>query len=399
MVGLILGNDFRRATFAGRPRGTPTKWVRVTVRPVELKGERVVQFVYFDGKQTRTDNPTDPGPPLAELLACRFAGVHLTTATEEIDLRTTKKGKTTVGRVAGESRSGPESVPPPALGPDRLTPATRLDHNRIKNLPLPEGTPDRLLQVMGVADAAGRVKPTMRGKFTQINEFLKHLGHALDGTDLLTLGRPLDILDCGCGASYLTLAAHHYLNHVRGVPARLVGVDVNDELVRKSAAKADALGAAGLAFACGRIGGVDAPADVVIALHACDTATDDALVQAVRSGAKLILCAPCCHRHLNRQMPTGGPLGALLRHGILRERQADLVTDALRAAALRAVGYKAEVVEFVGLEHSARNLLIRAVKVGETGDDAEYRALRDFWGVEPAIGRLLAPVAVNPPCG
>ena len=375
VVGLIRGDDFRRATFAGKPRGTPSRWVRVTVRPVEIKGGRLLQFAYFDGKQTRTDNPADAGPPLAELLACRFAGVHLTTATEEIDLRTTKKGVTTVGRTSA------------------ATPAADVAHNRTKDVPLPEGRPDRLLEVMGVADAAGRVKPTMRGKFTQINEFLKHLGHALDGTDLLALGRPLDILDCGSGASYLTLAAHHYLNQVRGIPARLVGVDVNDELVRKSTAKADTLGAAGLNFACGRIGSVDVPADVVIALHACDTATDDALIQAVRSGAKLILCAPCCHRHLNRQMPTGGPLGALLRHGILRERQADLVTDALRAAALRAVGYRTEVVEFVGLEHSARNLLIRAVKVGESGDAAEYRALRDFWGVEPAIGRLLAPVA------
>jgi hypothetical protein len=193
------------------------------------------------------------------------------------------------------------------------------------------------------------------------------------------------VLDCGSGASYLTLAAHHYLNVVRGVPAELVGVDVNDDLVRKSAAKADALSATGLTFTHGRIGEADVPADVVVALHACDTATDDALMQGVRSGARLMLAAPCCHRHLNRQMPTGGPLAAVLRHGILRERQADLVTDALRAAALSAVGYRAEVVEFVGLEHTARNLLLRAVRVADRGDDAEFHALRQFWGVEPYL--------------
>jgi SAM-dependent methyltransferase len=376
VTAVVLGPDFRRATFAGKPRGAPLPWVRVTVRPVEVRGERLLQFGYFDGKKTLTKNnaPADAGPPLAELLAARFAGVHLTTAAEEIDLRTTKKGAVTVGRAAG------------------LNPAAPATHNRTKDVPLPEGRPDRLLTVMGVATPDGRVKPTMRGKFTQINEFLKHLSHALQAADLLTVGRPLDLLDCGCGASYLTLAAHHYLNHVRGVPARLVGVDVNDEMVRKSLVKADALGAAGLTFACGRIGTVDVPADVVIALHACDTATDDALIQAVRSNAKLILAAPCCHQHLNRQMPAAGPLRGLLRHGILRERQADLVTDALRAAALRAMGYRAEVVEFVGLEHTARNLLLRAVKVGEPGRPeavAEYEALKAFWGVEPYLDRLL----------
>lgn len=298
VVALVVGPDFRRATFAGRPRGMPTPWVRVTIRPVEVRGNRLLQLTQFDGKKTFSKNLTfaEAGPVVAELLASRFAGVHLSTATEEIDLRTSKKGKTTVGRsVAGQTVPGADQS---ALDPSRIA-----EHNRTKNLPLPEGRPDRLLEVMGVADATGRVKPTMRGKFTQINEFLKHLSHALAAADLVNLGRPLSVLDCGCGASYLTLAAHHYLNHVRGVPTQLIGVDVNDELVRKSLAKAESLGATGLSFACGRIGEADVSADVVIALHACDTATDDALIQAVRSGARLILSAPCCHRH---QKPSVG---------------------------------------------------------------------------------------------
>ena len=207
VFAVIVGDAFRRATFAGRPRGTPTPWVRVTVRPVDIRGERLLQFGYFDGKQTVTKNhpPTAAGPAVAELLAARFAGVHLSTATDEIDLRTSKKGVTAVGR------SPAISAPADAA------------HNRVKDVPLPEGRPDRLLEVMGIATAAGRVKPTMRGKFTQINEFLKHLSHALDAAGLTTPGRPLQVLDCGCGASYLTLAAHHYLNHVRGIPAHLLG--------------------------------------------------------------------------------------------------------------------------------------------------------------------------------
>lgn len=380
--------DFRRATFAGVPRGGPTPWVRVVVRPVELRGERLLQFSYFDERKDVTKNiqPGELDGPLAELLAVRFSGIHLTTATEEIDVRTSKKGKVHVGR-----RKTANSDPP-------------LSHNRVKDVPLPEGRADRLLEVMGVMDPAGRVKPTMRAKFTQINEFLKHLSHVLDDAGLRTLGRPVDILDCGCGSSYLTLAVHHYLNAVLGIPARILGVDVNDEVVRKSATKADRLGAVGLNFAVGKIGELDAKPDVVLALHACDTATDDALAQAIRSEAKLLLSVPCCHQHLNRQLKAerAEVLRPLLRHGLMHQRAADLFTDTFRALALRIAGYKTDVVEFVGTEHTPRNLMIRAVR-GAPPDPQfarEYQELKRFLGVTPYIeaalgGRLAGARAYN----
>jgi hypothetical protein len=364
--------DFRHATFAGPARTPGCRWTRVTVRPVHVRGDRLLQFAYFDGRQTLTRNhPVGDDEAVRELVAARFAGVHLTTTTDTYDVRTTKKGRTTVGRSAAT-----------AAPPDTA-------HNRTKDVPLPEGRPDRLLELMGVATADGRVKTTMRAKFTQINEFLKHLAHLFDPA---AFPRPVRILDCGSGAGYLTLAVHHYLVNVRNIPAEVVGVDVNDALIRACAAKAEALTAGGLTFTCGRIGSADAPADIVLALHACDTATDDALAQAVRSRAKLILSVPCCHKHLNRQMPTDGPLRAVLRHGILRERTADQVTDALRAAALRVRGYRTEVVEFVALEHTARNLMIRAVAGGPVDDPAavaEYEALKQFWGVTPYVERVL----------
>jgi SAM-dependent methyltransferase len=265
----------------------------------------------------------------------------------------------------------------------------------VKDLPLPEGRADRLLEVMGIATADGRVRPTMRAKFTQINEFLKQLRHALDAADLGTLGRPVEILDCGCGSSYLTLAAHHYLNDVLGIRANLLGVDVNEDLIRKSVVKSQRVGSAGLSFACGPIGGIETKPDVVIALHACDTATDDAIAQAVRGGAKLLLSVPCCHHALNRELRAAGQseaLRPLLRHGIMRERTADLVTDAFRALALRIMGYKTEVVEFVSTEHTARNLMIRAVRGAPTGEPnhvAEYRAMKHFWDVTPYIETAL----------
>jgi SAM-dependent methyltransferase len=391
----VLRPDFVRATFGGAARHAPSEWQRVVVRPVEVRGERHLQFAYFDGRKTVTKNhpPAEAAAPLAELVAVGFAGVHLTTRTEEIDVRTTKKGKVSVGRRAGQRPAPPET-----------------GHNRVKDVPLPEGRENKLLEAMGIVTRDGRVRPTMRAKFTQINEFLKHLLHTLDDSGLKAAGRPLDILDCGCGSSYLTLAAHHYLNEVLGVPARVLGVDVNEEVIRKSVGRAERAGAGGLRFACGTIGGVDSPADIVFALHACDTATDDALAQAVRGGAKLVLCVPCCHHALNKDLKSDGVLKPVLRHGILRERAADLVTDAFRALALRIAGYRVDVVEFVSPEHTARNLMIRAVRAprragspdaepaargewtGKPGDAelvAEYRGMKQFWGVTPHIERAL----------
>jgi SAM-dependent methyltransferase len=381
VTGTVRATDFARATFAGAHRGRPSEWVRVVVRPVELRSGRHLQFAYFDGKKTVTHNHqgAQAGPPLDELLAVGFAGIHLSTRAEEIDVRTTKKGKVIVGRRPAEPSA----------------PAGDLRHNRVKDVPLPEGRSDPLLEAMGILTRDGHVRPTMRAKYTQINKFLEHLLHVLDDAGLASLGREVQILDCGCGSSYLTLAVHHYLNEALGIPARILGIDVNEEVIRKSVARADHLGAEGIAFACGHIGGVDVKADVVLALHACDTATDDALAQAVRSEARLVLSVPCCHHDLNRELRAQGPaevLRPLLRHGILRERAADLVTDAFRALALRIMGYRTDVVEFVSPEHTARNLMIRAVRGAPAAEEAlvrEYVQMRQFWGVTPRIERAL----------
>ncbi|QJW92648.1 class I SAM-dependent methyltransferase [Frigoriglobus tundricola] len=389
----VTGDEFSRATFAGATRGSACEWVRVVVRPVELRGARQVQFAYQGAKKVVTRNfpLNEVEPPLDELLGHGFAGVHISLRTEEIDIRTSRKGRVHFGRrKMGEPR---EAVVEP--------------HNRVKDVPLPEGRADRLLEVMGIATPDGHVRASMRAKFTQINEFLKQLRHALDGTDLERLGRPVEILDCGCGSSYLTLAAHHYLNNVLGVPARVLGVDVNDEVIRKSTDRADRLGATGLNFECRRIGTTEIAADIVLALHACDTATDDALAQAVRSDARLLLSVPCCHHDLNRALQPGAGAGVLrpvLRHGIMLQRTADLVTDAFRALALRIMGYRTDVVEFVATEHTPRNLMIRAVRGGplgaavkpgfagdrprgpeEAAHIAEYIEMKRFWGVTPYI--------------
>jgi hypothetical protein len=188
---------------------------------------------------------------------------------------------------------------------------------------------------------------------------------------------------------------HHYLNEVLGFPARITGVDVNEEVIRKSIAKAEKLRANRLEFACGPIGDAEVKSDIVLALHACDTATDDAIAQAIRGEAKLLLSVPCCHKNLNAVIRASGAAGVLrpiLRHGILQQRTADIATDAFRALALRISGYRTDVVEFVGTEHTARNLMIRAVRGSKTGnrdDVEEYLAMRQFWDVTPHIEKLL----------
>lgn len=377
----VTSPEFSRATFAGAARGAATEWVRVVVRPVELRGERHVQFAYQGAKKVVTKNflPSDVDEPLNEMLAVGFAGVHISTRSEEIDIRTSRKGRVHIGsHKMGEQREV-EAEP----------------HNRVKHVPLPEGTANHLLEVMGIATADGHIRASMRAKFTQINEFLKQLKHALDDTDFARRGRTVEILDCGCGSSYLTLAAHHYLNDVLGLPARVLGVDINDEVIRKSVERADHLGTKSLNFECRRIGTVDVKADIVLALHACDTATDDALAQAVRSEAQLLLSVPCCHHNLNRALQSNagaGVLRPLLRHGIMFQRTADLVTDAFRALALRIMGYKTDVVEFVATEHTPRNLMIRAVRGTQVGDAAlvgEYQEMKRFWGVTPYIEKSL----------
>ncbi len=377
----VLAPGFRRATFAGVPRGrNPAGWVRVVVRPVELRGGRLLQFAYYDARQSRTHNatPAEAASRLDEVQAVGFSAVHLDADAGETDVRFSKKGKVLIGRRA-------------AAGAPPADPS----HNRAKDVPLPEGRADHLLEALGIMTADGRVRPTMRAKFAQVNEFLKHLDHKFADAGLRDLGRPVEILDCGSGSGHLTLAAHHYLNDILGVPARVVGVDANPHVVQKSAASAEQLGADGAGFACTRIGAFDAKPDVVLALHACDTATDDAIAQAVRAEARLLLSVPCCHQALNSVVKADGPAGVLrpvLRHGILQQRTADILTDALRALALRIAGYRTDVVEFVSPEHTARNLMIRAVRGLAPGDPAfvaEYRELCRFWGVVPYLETAL----------
>jgi len=372
-----------RALASGRRKGQRPRWRRIELRYVDLKAGRHLQITRYDDTQAHVSNhqDEDAAAVLDELLAEPFGNWHVESTTETIQLRVTKSGDAAVSVQAGVD-----------------LPASR-GHDRDKARLLPENDP--VLIALGISDAEGRVKPSRRAKYRQVEEFLRELGASID--DAVAGGRlapspehPLRIVDLGCGNAYLTFAAHGWLSRVRGFPVRVVGVDVKEKSRAHNTAVAERLGVADeVTFVKSGIDDVvlaERP-DVVLALHACDTATDDALARGVGWEAPLILAAPCCHQDISRQLrehPAPAPYAMLTRDGILRERFADTLTDALRASLLRARGYRVDVVEFIGSEHTPRNTLLRAVTTGAAvrGDD-EYGDLTATWQVRPRLADLL----------
>ncbi|HEY8532360.1 MAG TPA: SAM-dependent methyltransferase [Micromonospora sp.] len=373
---LLLGPNLTRAIAAGRRRGQVPAYVRAELRPVLLKSGPRLQVVTTDGTRPLTRNltPAEAEVTVDALLAEPFGNWHVETTTVTVQLRVTKKGEAQVHRAATA----------------RPIPRTTA-HDRPKQYLLDPGDP--LFTAVG-ANAAKR---------RQVDAFLRALTATLPDA-LLTgeperlLGdRPFRVADLGCGNAYLTFAAYRYLTD-RGVNVEIVGVDVREDQRQRNTALAAQLGYSdGMRFVAGTIldTPIDPPPDLVLALHACDTATDEALARAVWWNAQWVLAAPCCHHDIAAQLRhrrAPEPYRLLTAHGILRERFADVLTDALRAALLRLHGYRVDVVEFVDSQHTPRNLLVRARRTDAPPTPeqrAEYAALVDAWQVTPRLQTLL----------
>lgn len=391
---LLADGDLVRALASGRRKGggVPT-WRRVELRYVDLKAGRHLQVVSYDATQAHTANHrlgADAEAAVDALLAEPFGNWHVDTTAQQHQARITK-------RLDVLWHTSDRDAP---------VEASR-GHDREKDRLLEPGDP--VLLALGISDAQGRIKPSRQAKYRQVEEFCRLLDDAL--TDALSRGqlrrptpeRPLRIADLGCGNAYLTFAAHRFLTHVRGLAVHLVGVDVKEQSRAHSSALARDLGVADeLEFVVGTIGEavVDPAPEVVLALHACDTATDEALARAVEWDAPLVLAAPCCHHDVAAQLrrtPPPAPYQMLTRHGILRERLADTLTDGLRASLLRTEGYRVEVVQFVESQHTPRNTLLRAVRTrapeAEAAARAEYDGLVAAWGIRPRLAELLPGAA------
>jgi SAM-dependent methyltransferase len=390
-TALLDSDTLLRAVGSGRRRGQQSPWRRVELRYVDLKSGRHLQRTAYDETQAHIANAAagpDAERMVDALLAEPFGAWHVSSADTILQLRVTKRGEAQVSRSTVADRATP---------PDR-------SHDRTRKRLIDPSAP--WLVAVGISDRSGTVKPTRQAKLRQVEEFCRLLATAVDdalaGGHLRTPtpGDPLRVVDLGCGNAYLTFAAHHWLSAVRGLPVTVTGVDVRPPARARNAALAEQIGADGLRFVVSSIASfeVEQPPDVVLALHACDTATDDALARALRWQSPLVLAAPCCHHDLQTQLrgrAAPGPYTMLTRHGILRERLADTLTDALRASLVRMSGYRVDVVEFVASAHTPRNTLLRAVR---TGAPPPAEALREYddlvgaWQVTPRLAELVGAV-------
>ena len=399
----ILNREFIRAVFSN-PR-VKDNVVKAKLRPMEQKGELLFQLESFTKTQAFHKNLTveETKDELAKLLE-EFRQVQVETVSEDITVLISKKGKATIKRKRKKVQAK----------------AADLSHNRKKKYILEEGIVVPFLQDLGVMTQDGKIVRTKMDKFRQINRFLEFVEDILPQLDK---DRELTLLDFGCGKSYLTFAMYYYLHELKGYDIRIIGLDLKTDVILHCNELAKKYGYEKLTFLVGDIAdyeGVD-QVDMVVTLHACDTATDYALAKAVGWNAKVILSVPCCQHEVNKQLEKQRNLhsgkmksktevmevsemlgdqlasmeevlGPIMDYGLLRERFAALVTDGLRAKHLESEGYETQVLEFIDMEHTPKNILLRAVKKGSPAAKSrkEAEGCERFLKIQPTLSMLLA---------
>ncbi len=376
--GISTQATFLQATFTKQQGSAP--YNKVIIRPIVIKAEYLLQFEFHSINKVIHKNYrlTEIDDRLDELLALAFRNIHIKTRTTEVRVQITKKGKALIS----EHRS---------LGQPELN----LAHDRHKPRLIAANEHPDYLKAIGLMTSDGTIVASMQGKFKQINEFLKNIDRS---GELDNLSKPIHIVDCGCGNAQLTFSTYYYLNYVLNIPTHLTGVDINAQCMSKHENIAKKMGWDKIEFEVNNI--IDfTPAiapQLVLALHACDTATDDALAQAIKWQSDLIFSVPCCHHNLQTQLDRylyPAIFEPVCQYGILRERMADILTDTFRSLLLNIMGYKVSVVEFISSEHTAKNIMIRAVKsktpTDRTSSIDRYKQLKQFWRVQPYLERLL----------
>ena len=352
---------------------------KVRVRPLLLQEKLVFQVEEFRGKQAFHQNlmKDEAYEYLQNAMSDTFRQMELASAKSSAQILVSKNGKMTVKVKKNRPVKGQAKI---------QAPSTLLDHNRKKKYVLEEGKPIPFLQDLGVMTADGRIVHSRYDKFRQINRFLEFVQDILPK---LPKGREINIIDFGCGKSYLTFAMYYYLKELNGFDIRVIGLDLKQDVIDHCNQLARKYGFEKLAFYHGDIAsyeGVD-QVDMVVTLHACDTATDYALAKAVRWNASVILSVPCCQHELNRQMKND-MLEPVLQYGLLKERMAALYTDGIRAEILENHGYRTQILEFIDMEHTPKNVLIRAVKEGKGKKNGKkLQEMMDFLHVENTLAK------------
>ena len=382
---ILNTHSFVRAVLSGRRRNMAVDFERIDIRPVEIKGVLNLQLMQNDGRATTTKNLPPSAVEIDQLLNSGYANIMVESTEEAYSIRITKSGD---AQVHIEKRKSEQN----------------LSHDKKKDRLLDSNDP--FLREVGIVDAKGVIKPSRQDKYKQVEEFLRLLSPALNAAieagqiHAPTEQNPLRITDLGCGHAYLTFAAHQFLIK-SGIPVVVTGIDIRSDSRDRNNAIAGKLGITEtISFKAEEISKTTSEsADIAIALHACDTATDDAIAWAVNGQAKLLLIAPCCHHDIQKQIEIAPePWGAITKFGLMKERLGDLLTDSFRAQLLRLVGYRVEVIEFVGGEHTPRNLMIRAEKTDAKPDQIDidrYLEITAQWGVTPVLEKKLSTLNIR----
>ena len=366
-----LNSEFLLAVLSNPRRADGPNKVRI--RPVRHKDRHIYQFEAFCGTQVFHQNQEkeEACGKILEYME-NFRQMQLETQSAAVSALVSKKGKVTVKKKLRARKKAPAET----------------DHNRKKHYILEEGISVPFLQDLGVMTAEGKIVRTKFDKFRQINRFLEFIQDVLPK---LPREREIRILDFGCGKSYLTFSMYYYLHELQGLDVRILGLDLKEDVIRACNQLSQRYGYEKLRFLEGNIAdytGAD-EVDMVVTLHACDTATDFALAKAVGWKAKVILSVPCCQHELNGQMENE-LLRPILQYVLIKERLAALVTDGLRAQYLEREGYDVQVLEFIDMEHTPKNILLRAVRTGRKGENgAAIQACEEFFHVSPTLGKLL----------
>ncbi|MGI6007016.1 MAG: class I SAM-dependent methyltransferase [Ruminococcus sp.] len=348
---------------------------KVKIRPVLLKGELYFQASATVGtrqlhKNYRKEEMTEE---ILGLMERQFGQMQMFSREMDATVLVSKKGRMTVKTKKHQKKES-----------DRIS----LEHNREKEYILPAGRPVDFLVDLGVMNKDGQIIHAKYDKFRQINRFLEFIEDILPR---LARDREITIVDFGCGKSYLTFAMYYYLRNIKGFDVRIIGLDLKEDVIRRCNELRSRYGFEKLDFYVGDIAGFERkePVDMVVTLHACDTATDYALAKAVEWSASVILSVPCCQHELNGQI-TNDILKPVLSYGIIKERMAALITDGLRAGMLEEQGYDTQILEFIDMEHTPKNLLIRAVKTEEKrGKSDSLSRCMEFLHVDPTLRHLL----------
>lgn len=364
-----------QASFSGpRDKGSDISR-KITVRPIKLKNGVHYQFESHLNNKAYHDNiPAERLKDRLNAVMSQYKQALFKTPEADVQVLANKKGSLSL--LAHKPTAKATEAP--------------LTHNRSKSYVIPDGEPVPFLIALGVMTAEGKVVKAKYDKFRQINRFLEMVSDVLSD---LPRNKELTIVDFGCGKSYLTFALYHLLAVKEQLPVRIIGLDLKEDVIAACAKLAKQLQWDKLSFSVGDISQYEglASVDMVVTLHACDTATDAALLKAIGWNASVILSVPCCQHELFRQL-SQPVLKPLLKHGILKERFAALVTDAVRANLLETAGYRVQLLEFIDMEHTPKNILIRAVKQRQSDHSealADYVKFRDYLGISPYMEKLL----------